>query len=71
MIQFWKEHVALRIGTIAVCFFAGLGLIIGGWQMTKSPVGLGIMAVGLILLLAALAIYNKPFEDEKKPAGKK
>ncbi len=71
MIQFWKEHIALRIGVIAVCFFAGLGLIIGGWKMTKSLTGLGIMAVGLILLLAALSIYNKPFEDEKKSAGKK
>ena len=66
MIQFWKEHVALRIGLIAACFLGGLGLIIGGWKMPKSLTGLGIMAVGLILLLVALAIYNKPFEDPPK-----
>ena len=66
MIQFWKDHTVLRVVLIAVCFLAGLALIIGGWNMPKDPVGLGIMAVGLVLLLAALAIYNKPFEDPKE-----
>ena len=66
MIQFWKEHVALRVILIAVCFLGGLGLIVGGWKMTKSLVGLGIMVIGLILLLVALAIYNKPYEDPPK-----
>ena len=66
MIQFWKDHAVLRIVLIAVCFLGGLGLIIGGWNMPKDPVGLGIMAGGLVLLLLALAIYNKPFEDPKE-----
>ena len=36
---------------------------------TPELAGLGIMVVGVALLLVALAIYNKPFEDGKK--GKK
>ena len=34
--------------------------------MTGQLAGLGLMIVGLILLLSALMIYNKPFEDTKK-----
>ena len=29
-------------------------------------VSLIIMLVGLVLLIAALAIYNKPFQDERR-----
>ncbi len=53
---------------MAVLFAVGLGLIIGGWRMTGQLAGLGWMLLGLVLLLAALAIYNKPFEN---PKGKK
>lgn len=66
---FWKEHPALRIALIAVCFVLALVLIIAGWTMTGELAGLGIMVVGVALLLVALAIYNKPFEDGKP--GKK
>ena len=66
---FWKEHPALRIALIAVCFVLALVMIIAGWTMTGELAGLGIMVVGVALLLVALAIYNKPFEDGKK--GKK
>ena len=41
-------------------------LLIVGWKMTGQLAGLGLMIVGLILLLSALMIYNKPFEDTKK-----
>lgn len=64
---FWKEHPALRIVLIAVLFVLALVMIIAGWTMTGQLAGLGIMIAGVALLLAALAIYNKPFEDGKKP----
>ena len=63
--NFWKEHVALRVILIAVFFVAGLGLVIGGWTLTGNMNGLIIMLVGLLLLIAALFIYNKPFEDKR------
>ena len=64
---FWKEHPALRIVLIAVLFVLAITLVIVGWTMTGELAGLGIMILGGALLLAALAIYNKPFEDGKKP----
>ncbi len=51
--KFWKEHVGLRIGFILVFFILGLGLVIV------------LMMIGLVFLLAAIMIYNKPFEDAK------
>ena len=48
--KYWKEHVGLRLGLIFAFFVAGMVLLI----------------VGLILLLSALMIYNKPFEGTKK-----
>ena len=64
---FWKEHPALRNVLIAVLFELAITLVIVGWTMTGELAGLGIMILGVALLLAALAIYNKPFEDGKKP----
>ena len=49
-----------------VFFAAGLAMVIGGWTMTGKMTGLGIMIAGLVLLLSALMIYNKPFEDPKR-----
>ena len=46
--NFWKEHVALRVILIAVFFVAGLGLVIGGWTLTGKMNGLIIMLVGLL-----------------------
>jgi uncharacterized membrane protein YhaH (DUF805 family) len=63
--KFWKEHVGLRIGFILVFFIIGLGLVIGGWKMTGELLGLVLMMIGLVFLLAAIMIYNKPFEDAK------
>ena len=64
--KFWKEHVGLRVILIALFFFLGLGLVIYGWTLTGKLSGLGLMIVGVILLLAALMIYNKAFETEKR-----
>ena len=36
----------------------GLVLTIVGWKMTGQLLGLGIMLVGIVLLLAALFVYN-------------
>ena len=49
-----------------IFFLAGMGLVIFGWSMTGKMSGLIIMIVGLILLLTALLLYNKPFEDPKR-----
>ena len=64
--KFWKEHAGLRATLIALFFFLGLALVIYGWTLTGKLTGLGLMIVGVILLLAALMIYNKPFESEKR-----
>ena len=59
--EFWKEHVKLRVSLIAAFAIVGLILVISGWKMTGELAGLGIMCVGVVLLLTALFIYNKPF----------
>ena len=64
--KFWKEHAALRVILLALFFIAGMAMIIGGWKMTGQMNGLIIMIVGLALLIVALAIYNKPFQDPKR-----
>ncbi len=64
--RYWKEHMGLRAVLMAVFFLVGMCLLIIGWKMTGQLKGLGIMVVGLILLLTALLLYNKPFEDPKE-----
>lgn len=71
MIKFWKEHTALRIALIALFFIGGLALVFCGWKMPQSMTGLLIMVAGLVLLLVALWLYNKPFQDPPKPRTKK
>lgn len=61
--KFWKEHASLRVTLMAVFFIAGLALVYGGWKMTGKMAGLVLMLVGLVLLLTALLVYNKAFED--------
>ena len=63
--KYWKEHMGLRAILMTVFFVVGFILLIGGWKMTGQLAGLGIMIVGVILLLTALMLYNKPFEDPK------
>ena len=60
--KFWKEHMGLRALFITVFFFLGLALVIFGWTLKGQLAGLGLMVAGVVLLLAALMIYNKPFE---------
>ncbi len=64
--KFWKEHTALRLVLMLITFVLGLFLLVYGWKQTGQLEGLGLMLVGVALLLAALALYNKPFEDPKK-----
>ncbi len=63
MQKFWKEHTALRLTLIALFFILGIALVISGWKMTGQLAGLGIMLAGIVALLAAMFIYNAPFED--------
>lgn len=64
--EFWKEHVKLRVTLIIIFFVLGLAFVIGGWKMTGQLKGLGIMLAGVVCLLTALAIYNKPFDTRRK-----
>lgn len=63
--EFWKTHAKLRMLLIAVLSAAGVAITIFGWNMTGKMAGLGIMIVGVICLLAALWIYNRPFQGGK------
>ena len=64
--EFWKEHVKTRVVLITLFFIVGLILVFAGWKMTGKLAGPGLMIIGVILLLAALLIYNKPFETPNK-----
>ena len=63
--NYWKEHTALRLTLMGVLFVAGVILTFVGWSMTGKLAGMGLMLLGLALLLAALYLYNKPFQDPK------
>jgi len=63
--NYWKEHTALRLTLMAALFVIGLILTFAGWSMTGKMAGLGLMLLGLALLLAALYLYNKPFQEPK------
>lgn len=57
--------MTLRALLMLIFVVVGLALVIIGWKMTSQMTGLIIMIVGVILLLTALLLYNKPFEDPK------
>ena len=57
--------MTLRALLMLIFVVVGLALVIIGWQMTGEMTGLIIMIVGVILLLTALLLYNKPLEDPK------
>ena len=63
MKTFWKTHPALRIVLMIVLFVLSIALVVAGWKMTGQLTGLGIMLVGVVLLLAVLAIYNATYQD--------
>ena len=60
--RFWKEHMGLRAILILAFFVVGMALLIFGWMKTGMMSGLLMMIVGLILLLTALMLYNKPYQ---------
>ena len=60
--NFWKEHVTLRILLMILFFIAGLVLVLIGWNMTGKLLGLGLMCLGIILMLTTLFIYNARFK---------
>lgn len=64
--EFWKEHVKLRMTLMAILFVAGVAMVIMGWRMTGKMAGLGIMILGIACLLVALWIYNRPFQNINK-----
>ena len=56
-----KELLTLRSLLIVVFFAFGMFLTINGWKMTGELVGLGKMLLGIVFLLTALFVYNKPY----------
>ncbi len=64
--EFWKEHMTLRALLIAAFFVVGLVLVIVGWKMTGQLAGLGLMLVGVVGLLTALFLYNKPYQTPSR-----
>ncbi len=64
--KFWKTHQTLRMGLMGLLFLAGLALVVGGWRETGKLMGVAVMLVGVALLLLALLLYNKPFEEPKE-----
>ena len=61
--NFWKNHTSLRFILIALFFVLGMVLTIAGWKMTGKLEGLGLMLVGIVLLLAALFVYNAAYKN--------
>ena len=61
--NFWKEHTTLRGILILLFFVVGMILTIAGWKMTGKLEGLGLMLVGIVLLLAALFVYNAAYKN--------
>jgi len=63
--NYWKEHTSLRLTLMVILSVIGVILTFVGWGMTGKMSGLIIMMLGLALLLAALYLYNKPFQEPK------
>ena len=63
--NFWKEHVTLRIALMVAFFVVGLALVLIGWGMTGEMLGLILMLIGIVLMLAALFVYNKAYTTPK------
>ena len=64
--NFWKEHATLRGILILLFFVVGMVLTIVGWKMTGELTGLLIMLVGIVCLLTALFVYNRPYHGKSK-----
>ena len=57
-----KELMTVRSLLIVLFFVAGMVMTFKGWRMTGELAGLGIMLAGIVLLLTALFVYNKPYK---------
>ena len=57
-----KELLTIRSLLIVLFFVAGMIMTFKGWRMTGELAGLGIMLAGIVLLLTALFVYNKPYK---------
>ena len=64
--NFWKEHATLRGILILLFFVVGMVLTIAGWKMTGELKGLLIMLAGIVCLLTALFVYNKPYSGKSR-----
>ncbi len=64
--NFLKEHASLRVILIVAFFAVGMVLTVVGWKMTGQLKGLLIMLLGIILLLTALFVYNKPYSGKSR-----
>ena len=64
--NFWKEHTTLRGILILLFFVLGIVLTVVGWKMTGQLKGLGIMLAGIVCLLTALFVYNKPYQGKSR-----
>lgn len=59
--MFDKES-RLRALIIAAFFVIGIAMVYFGWTLTGQMTGLIIMLLGVVLLLSAIFIYNKPYK---------
>ena len=64
--DFFKTHAKLRGVLITLFFVLGMVLTVVGWKMTGKLEGLGIMLVGMVCLLTALFVYNKPYAGKSR-----
>ena len=64
--NFFKEHTTLRGVLIALFFLLGMVLTVVGWKMTGQMKGQILMLVGIICLLTALFVYNKPYSGKSR-----
>ena len=64
--NFFKEHTTLRGVLNALFFVLGMVLTVVGWKMTGQMKGLILMLVGIICLLTALFVYNKPYSGKSR-----
>ncbi len=61
-----KDYSGLRAILILLFFAAGIVLTVAGWKMTGQLKGLIIMLVGMVSLLTALFVYNKPYQGKSR-----
>lgn len=61
-----KDYPGLRAILIALFFVAGIVLSVVGWKMTGQLKGLMIMLVGMVCLLTALFVYNRPYRGKSR-----